>query len=130
MTRVAGACAVLLLTAGCTGMGSAEDQNASRTAIRFHGALGPDPTSACGWLAPGTLRELEDTLGPCPGSLGRLHLPAARRVLQVEVFGKDAIVRLDDDVVFLARFSQGWRITAAGCTPVAHRPYDCRLKGA
>jgi hypothetical protein len=128
--RVAGAGAVLALVAGCTGMGSAEDQNAAGSATRFYRALAGDPSSACAWLAPGTLQELEQSDGPCPGSLRQLHLPRAGTVTRVEVYGKDAMVRLDDDVVFLARFDQGWRITAAGCTPEPGRPYTCTLKGA
>ena len=38
-------------------------------------------------------------------------------------------MRLDKDTLFLARFDQGWRVTAAGCTPHGDLPYDCTVKG-
>jgi hypothetical protein len=38
-------------------------------------------------------------------------------------------VRLDKDVVFLARYDDGWRVTAAGCVPRPGRPFDCTIKG-
>jgi hypothetical protein len=80
-------------------------------------------------LAPGTLTELENSFGPCDRSLPRENLPVGSRVVHVDVYGKDAMVRLDHDVVFLARFDNGWKVTAAGCTPVQGRPFDCTLKG-
>lgn len=109
-------------------MGSAENANASGAALAFERSL-DEPARACSMLAPGTLSELEGTFGKCNHSLAREHLPTSTSVVDVDVFGKDAIVRLDQDVVFLARFDAGWRVTAAGCTPRRNRPYDCILKG-
>ena len=54
--------------------------------------------------------------------LPRQHLPVATHIRRVDVYGQDAIVRLDRDVVFLARFDDGWRVTAAGCTPARTAP--------
>jgi hypothetical protein len=49
----------------------------------------------------------------------------------VDVFGHDAIVRFSGDTVFLARFPEGWRVTAAGCQPGPsdQKPYDCTVSG-
>ena len=121
--------AVLLSVAGCAGQGSADDGSAAAAALRFTRDLAASPSEACGLLAPQTLKELEDSQGSCPSSLPGLDLPRAAAVRSTEVYAKDAIVRLDKDTVFLARFDQGWRVTAAGCTPHGDLPYDCTLKG-
>jgi hypothetical protein len=121
--------AVAALLAGCGATGSAQDQDASRSVTRFYRALSVDPRSACDLLAPGTRHELEDTFGPCSRSLAGQDLPEAGSVLHVDVYGKDAMIRLDDDVAFLALFRDGWRVTAAGCTPREGRPFDCVLSG-
>lgn len=47
----------------------------------------------------------------------------------VRVWGDAAQVRIGSDVVFLRRLPAGWRISAAGCTPRGHRPYDCDVQG-
>jgi hypothetical protein len=109
-------------------MGSAEDANASSAALAFYHSL-DNPAQACKWLAPGTLSELQDSFGMCAQSLPQQHLPTATRILSVSVYGKDAIVRLDHDVMFLARFDEGWRVTAAGCKPRQDRPFNCSIKG-
>jgi hypothetical protein len=120
---------MLLSVPGCAGQGSADDGSAAAAALRFTRDLAASPSEACGLLAPQTLKELEDSQGSCPSSLPGLDLPRAAAVRSTEVYAKDAIVRLDKDTVFLARFDQGWRVTAAGCTPHGDLPYDCTLKG-
>ena len=117
-----------LAGAGCTPMGSAENRNASQAALDFEGSL-TKPVHACALLAPGTLAELEQSFGRCDKALPDQHLPVGTQVADVDVYGKDAIVRLDKDVVFLARFDDGWRVTAAGCTPRLDRPFTCAIKG-
>jgi hypothetical protein len=119
---------VVLATAGCGNLGSVEDANASDAALAFYRAL-DHPDLACRLLAPGTLSELQDSFGSCHHSLPQQHLPVATKVLSVDVYGEDAIVRLDRDVMFLARFTDGWRVTAAGCTPRQDRPFNCTIKG-
>ena len=50
----------------------------------------------------------------------------------VTVAGHSAQVRYADDTVFLARFDDGWRVTAAGCERVSSDdavPYDCVVDG-
>ncbi len=117
--------------AGCSGAGSAQENAARQVATTFADAAQEDPSSACGLLAPDTREELEDTSGPCAESLAEAGLPQAGPVLDVEVYGLDAMVRLEDDTMFLALFDTGWRVTAAGCTPEEpDRPYSCDIKGA
>jgi hypothetical protein len=114
---------------GCGHLGSAEDANAAHAAENFDRSLS-DPAQACQLLAPGTLSELEDSFGRCQRSLPRQDLPAATEVVSVDVYGQDAMVRLDGDVVFLARFPDGWKVTAAGCRLQSPgRPYTCAVKG-
>jgi hypothetical protein len=123
------ATALALAMGGCGHLGSAENANAAKSALDFDRAL-QTPRIACERLAPGTLAELQDSSGPCPQSLPQEHLPVATTVVGVDVYGKDAMVRLDRDVVFLARFQDGWKVTAAGCTlQEAGRPYTCAVKG-
>jgi hypothetical protein len=119
---------LLVLVAGCGNLGSAENANAADAALAFERTLS-NPSRACQLLAPGTLSELQDSFGPCSRSLPPRHLPTATSVMSVDVYGKDALVHLDDDWVFLARFDQGWLVTAAGCVPVSDRPFDCKVKG-
>jgi hypothetical protein len=126
--KLALAAALVGATGGCGSMGSTENANASQAALAFDGSI-DTPAEACAMLAPGTLTELENSFGPCDRSLPRENLPVGSRVVDVDVYGKDAMVRLDHDVVFLARFDNGWKVTAAGCTPVQGRPFDCTLKG-
>lgn len=120
-------CAVLPL-AGCAGQGSVEDDSAARAAVRFSAAASADPQAACGLLAPQTRLELEGNEGPCPQALPGQDLPAGGGSRRAEVYGKDAIVHLEKDTVFLARFDDGWRVTAAGCTANGDHPYDCTVK--
>jgi hypothetical protein len=49
----------------------------------------------------------------------------------VEVAGESAQVRLDGQVIFLAHFPDGWRVTAAGCVredPDPAVPYECEVQ--
>lgn len=122
-------CALLLL-AGCAGQGSAEDAPAAETAERFAQAVSADTATACALLAPQTRVELESEHGPCGRSLSQSDVPDdAGKVREVKVYGKDAVAYLERDTVFLARFDDGWRVTAAGCTPNGDQPYECDVKG-
>jgi hypothetical protein len=114
---------------GCSGQGKTEADPAGATAARFSAAATSDATAACSLLAPATASELEKSSGDCSRGLADADLPSGGRVQEVEVFGLDAMVRLDADTVFLARFANGWRVTAAGCTPQGDGPYDCDIKG-
>jgi hypothetical protein len=121
--------APVALTA-CSGQGGAESQNAFDAALRFTTAAADDASTACDLLAPATRQELEDQNGPCASALPDQDLPQASAPGEAEVYGKDAIVRLRGDTLFLARFSDGWRVTAAGCIAGSQdRPYTCTVKG-
>lgn len=120
---------MILMTAGCSDLEVGEADQARETALDFYERLAQQPASACDLLAPGTLEELESTSGPCDRSLPDSEIPAAAAVRHVDVYGKHALVQLDADVAFLANFDDGWRVTAAGCTPRSERPYECSVKG-
>jgi hypothetical protein len=47
----------------------------------------------------------------------------------VQVWGDAAQVRIGGDVVFLRLVDGHWRVSAAGCTPQASGPYDCKVGG-
>jgi hypothetical protein len=120
-----------VLLGGCSGQGNAEVGNAEAAAATFSRDVAGATDRACGLLAPQTLKELEDTEGPCPTTLPEQLQAAPGEVSSAEVYGKDAIVRLSSDTIFLARYREGWRVTAAGCDrPEVGRPYDCKVKGA
>jgi hypothetical protein len=115
--------------AGCAGQGAVEQDAAASAALRFENLAATDPAGACALLAPRTLEELERDDGPCRQALPALQLPAPGAVVGAQVFGKDAVVHLHGDTVFLARHRGGWRVTAAGCTPDGDGPYECRVEG-
>jgi hypothetical protein len=119
-----------LLLGGCSGLGNAESGNARAAAQEFVQAARADPGAACDLLAPRTLQELEDAEGPCEQALPQQGVGSPSDPVTVEVYGKDAIVHLGDATVFLARFAEGWRVTAAACSPVPDRPYDCSVEGS
>lgn len=120
--------ALIALTA-CGGQGNAENHNAQAVAVQFVGSVSNDTTAACVLLAPQTLKALEDDGGECAEGLAQRVQPSDGSVTSAQVYGKGAIVHLGADTIFLARFDDGWRVTAAGCTPQVGRPYDCSVKG-
>lgn len=129
LERAAWPIAVLLCVSGCAGQGNAENTNAAVAATTFLRAVGDDSRAACALLAPQTLQDLEEASGPCPQSLPAQVPGAEAASPSVQVYGKDAIVTVGQDTVFLARFATGWRVTAAGCTRHPDLPYDCKVKG-
>ena len=129
--RGSGVLVALLLLGGCAGQGNGEAKNVENAAVEFSRSVDSSTSVACGLLAPQTLKGLEDAQGACAGSLPDELKSAGGPAESVEVYGKDAIVRLSSDTIFLARFPRGWRVTAAGCTrQQAGRPYDCKVKAA
>ncbi|MGW6707704.1 hypothetical protein ACWGDE_22830 [Streptomyces sp. NPDC054956] len=120
---------VCLAATGCATVGEREAA-AEAAATGFEQALvAADTTRMCGALAPSTREELESD-GPCDRALTELKLPPnAGRAERVDVYGAQARVVFAGDSVFLASFPEGWKITAAGCTPRPGRPYRCELKG-
>jgi hypothetical protein len=117
-----------LVTACVTGC-SVDTVSPARAAERFHAALaaGQDEV-ACAMLAPRTADELPEEGETCAGALRGLGVGAAGPVTGVAVWGDEAQVRLTGDTVFLHRFSDGWRVKAAGCRPRPDLPYDCEVE--
>ena len=114
------------------GCGAAPGSDAAGAAAQaFHAALAAsDAASACALLAPETLSKLEDsTEQPCTEALpGEDIAPAP--LDRVSVYGQSAFVETSGgSAVFLARFVDGWRVTAAGCEPRPDLPYDCAVEG-
>jgi hypothetical protein len=122
------ACAVCLTA--CSTLGEREAA-ASQAALRFEENIQrADGTRACAALAPETRQELQESAKmPCAKALFQEQLFHAEAVREVQVYGRQARVVLSTDTLFLSVFPAGWKITAAGCAPRAHQPYQCHIKG-
>lgn len=118
---------ILLALVGCTPAGQPDAEAAARA---FTGALAAgDPGRACGLLSEEVRGQLESSAAqPCAAALARLALPTDAPV-STEVWGSNAQVRTGGDTLFLAEFTAGWKVTAAGCSPRPEQPYDCRVEG-
>lgn len=116
------------------GCASAEEPAAVDVARSFVSLGRADPARACALLAPRTFEHLaEDGDGDCAKGLDDARPPAGDRVLEVTVAGRSAQVVLGGQVVFLARFDSGWRVTAAGCERTSADPavpYSCTVEGS
>ncbi|MEV6329796.1 hypothetical protein [Streptomyces sp. NPDC051909] len=129
--RAAGALLVTAFLCGC-GASTAREDGASAAGRRFAAALASgDYRTGCELLAPETRDEVEeDAKGPCGPALRDLDLPSAGPVRGVDAYGRDALLRMTSDTLFLSQFDSGWLVTAAGCVPQApDEPYRCSLKG-
>jgi hypothetical protein len=120
----------LVVGAGCGAVAVREDA-ATDVAERFHAAIGDrDAALACGLLAPATREDLEHSKGEdCLKAVLSAGIRSAGAVGHIDVYGDQARVVFAHDTVFLATFSAGWRVTAAGCHPRGERPYQCELRG-
>ena len=123
LTGVVASC----LLAGCSA--GANDAPPAATSTTFYDALrSGQPERACGLLADQTRQELEESEGSsCPEALAQVGL-SAHGVTRVDVYGRQALVEMDGDSLFLAQQSAGWQITAAGCTAHEDEPYDCQVE--
>ncbi len=82
-------------------------------------------------LAPQSRQQLEqDQQKACPAAFASQQLPKAVGVDGVETYGRQAMVRMRGDTLFLSQFTGGWKVVAAGCTRRPDQPYDCLIKGA
>jgi len=115
------------------GCASTEEPAAVDAARSFLSLVRSDPAQACGLLAPRTLEHLsEDGDGECSKGLDDSRPPTGGDVKGATVAGRSAQVVLADQVVFLARFDAGWRVTAAGCERQSSDPavpYHCTVEG-
>ncbi|MDX3533901.1 hypothetical protein PV721_05880 [Streptomyces sp. MB09-01] len=89
-----------------------------------------DYARACGLLAPQTRQQLEENEEkPCGPALPGQELPVAGQVRGTQVHGRQALLRLQKDTLFLSQFDDGWKVVAADCAPQGEQPYRCSLKG-
>ncbi len=128
MLGVAGVAVALL-----TGCGATSGPAARATADQFTRAVADkDGAAACALLAPATRAELEQSAGSsCVSAIVEENLQEAGVLETSATFGTMAQVSFGSDVVFLAEFPRGWRVTAAGCAPgtTPAKPYECQLSG-
>ncbi|MFF8413082.1 hypothetical protein [Streptomyces omiyaensis] len=120
-----------LLVSGC-GASAARVDGATDAGRRFAAALAAgDHRAACALLAPATREEIEDDGRiPCRTALREAGPPVAGQPRGTDVYGNEALVRMTGDTLFLSRFDEGWRVTAAGCEPQGgDEPYRCSVKG-
>jgi hypothetical protein len=125
-----GACLAL----AATGCGASDRQSdAEAVAERFHAAIAAeDGQGACAELSEETASTLERQKGmPCEEAVVGLELPRDGRAADTGVYVTSAFVDLvAGGTTFLDEGPQGWKVSAAGCTPTApNLPYDCELEG-
>lgn len=121
---------LVLMASLLVACGSGPDREAAAAAATAWLQLAADdPSAACDTLAPDTAEALASESSPCTKSLEEADLRAGE-VRRTHVYGKDARVEVGDSVVYLARFTDGWRVTAAGCTPSgeANKPDECEVE--
>ena len=119
----------LLLACAC---GSGATGGPERAALGFEQAVAAhDGEKACSLIAPATRQELESAEGqPCAQAVLSQDVPDSKAVRTAEQYGLQSRVVLDKDVVFVSRFSLGWRVVAAGCEDRGDKlPYDCQIAG-
>lgn len=124
--------AVTLLLAGCAGRGSAEDAAVGDAATAFFAAAGSAPAGACDLLAPATRDSIQADGEDCADALAEVAADGDVDSAEprVDVYGRDAMVRWGAQTLFLARFDDGWLVTAAGCEPRGKDlPHDCTIEG-
>lgn len=122
----AGMAVAALLLVGCA---DAREAQARAAADAFAGALAAGQLEvACGLLAPATRERLERS-GRCTDALARTPLPHEPPAVDVRVWGQESQVRTPTDTIFLTATENGWKVSAAGCTPRGQAPYACVLEG-
>jgi hypothetical protein len=129
ITKLAVGAVVVL---GLTACGSGATGGPSRAALGFEQAVAAhDGDKACSLIAPATRKELESAEGkPCAEAVLSQDVPDSNQVRRAEQYGMQSRVVLDKDVVFVSRFSIGWRVVAAGCEDRGEKlPYDCQIAG-
>jgi len=131
--------AVVLALAACLAAASvgcaasAGRSDAAAVAERFHAALEQqDGKAACTELAEETRNVLEQQEGtPCEEAVLSLGFPRGGAAARSDVYVTTASVQLaGSEMTVLDEGPQGWKVSAAGCTPTApNQPYDCALEG-
>ncbi|MGW0034797.1 hypothetical protein ACWDXD_33890 [Streptomyces sp. NPDC003314] len=127
-----GALTAVVVLCAC-GAPQARQDGASRAGRAFEEALASGAYgAACELLAPESREQLEeDEERPCEKALPSQDLPRGEGASSVDVHGRQALLRVGAETLFLSQFDDGWRVTAAGCVPRGgDEPYRCALKGA
>ena len=120
-----GGAAFGLAALALSGCSSTQEPEVERVALAFEDS-GSAPEARCDLLAPTTLAAMEKD-EPCVEAIEELPLEGGE-VRSVEVWGRDAQVRLDGDTLFLTETHAGWRIAAAACRPNGEAPYECEVE--
>lgn len=122
---------VLPLLGFLTACGGPDHPGARHAVEAFTQAVAKDPGTACRLLSERARTTLEsDEEAPCEAAITGVGLPDAAPVEKVDVYGGDARVITGSDVLFLARFPEGWKVMAAGCKPQgSDQPHDCLVAG-
>ncbi|MFE9928482.1 hypothetical protein [Streptomyces sp. NPDC005533] len=124
------ALSVAAVLSGC-GAAAPRLEGARQAGVAFEQALADaDYARACALLAPQTRQQLEENREkPCGPALQGQELPVADQVRGTQVYGRQALVRLRNDTLFLSQFDDGWKVVAADCALQGEQPYRCSLKG-
>lgn len=119
--------AIAGLLSSCSG---SQDESAASVAERFvQAASQQQGPTACSLLAPGAVKELEESSGrPCDRAVLEEDVGPEGAAVRVQVFDQMAQVRFETDTVFLSRFDGEWLVIAAACVPQPGRPYDCGVQ--
>jgi hypothetical protein len=122
--------ACLLVLAAVTSC-APDAASAASAAQDFHRAVdASDWSAACALLQPETREKTVDQVGgSCEAGLEALQLPEAGPLMKTEAYGREALVKFDNDAVFVAVSGSGWQITAAGCRPQGESAYSCEVGG-
>lgn len=132
MHRGGGVASLVAVAFTVTGCGSLAPNSsaAADAAVAFRNAVQQsDGAAACRLLSPETLHEVAQSAGKrCQAAIVEEPVGGRGGPVHVDVYGQGARVVFADDVLFLADFPSGWRLTAAGCTPRGDKPYDCLVK--
>jgi hypothetical protein len=124
-----GAAALLLVLTGCASAPAAAD--VGLVARRFADAVRQqDGAAACALLSQRARESVESSGGACADELSRRELrvgtPGA-----ATVWGGMAQVPAAPDTLFLGQYTNGWRVTGAGCRPRGEEmPYECAIGGS
>jgi hypothetical protein len=122
----------LVAVAGGCGV-SEREADVAAVAERFYAAIAErDGEAACAELSEETASKLErQESAPCADAVLSLELPGGGEAAATGVWVRSASVDLaDGGTTFLDEGPDGWKVSAAGCTPTApDQPYDCVLEG-
>ena len=124
-------CVLALAAVAAAGCGApAATEDVDRVATEWLGAAAAgDAARLCALLSPAAAESAATGDQSCEQAVGDLELPGGGSVSAVEVWSDEAQVRGSSDTLFLVRLADGWRVSAAGCTPRPDRPYDCDVAG-